>query len=121
MTAPNQLALTSWTRNTASIELTTSEQVILTNPENSDTILTVTSLRASNIQGANSQTLDVYYYDSDTTASTYISKGIAVPAGASLIVVTSDAPINLGEGKSLRALADSNSSIDVLCNYDILT
>ena len=51
MTAPNQLALTSWTRNTASIELTTSEQVILTNPENSDTILTVTSLRASNIQG----------------------------------------------------------------------
>ena len=117
MVAPNIVNVATITGKTATLALTTSGQVIVTNPGSSGKVLKINSVIAANVDGTNARTVDVYHYDSDSTVSTYVASTITIPADASLVVLSKETSMYLEEGASLRALADS-AFVDVICSYE---
>jgi hypothetical protein len=51
-------------------------------------------------------------------AEPWIADAITVPAAATLVVVSRDAPLYLMEDRSLGLLASSDDAIEAVCSYE---
>lgn len=96
--------------------VTTSATAIVSNSAASGKTIRVVSLYVANVDGVNdaSVTVDVY----DGTTARYIAKTVAVPADATLTVITRDDLLYLGEGDSLRLTASASNDLEAIVSYE---
>jgi hypothetical protein len=114
MAAPNVVNVATITGKTAVQAVGTSATAIVSNSAASGKVLKVNALYVSNVDGTNAADINVDLYRSSTAY--HIAKTVAVPADASLDVISK--PIYLEEGDSLRLTANAASDLEAVCSYE---
>ena len=114
MTTPNLLNLTTITPKTAVQAITTVATAIVTNSAASNTVLKISALYVSNVDGTNNESVTVDVFR-DSVAY-HIAKTVVVPADATLDVINKS--IYLLEGDTLRLTAGANSRLQAVCSYE---
>lgn len=116
MAAPNIVNVGTITGKTAVANVSTTAADIVTNSAASNKVFKINSLIISNIDGSNS---------ADVTASLFrnsieykLAHTIAVPADASLVLVSKDTSLYLEENDSVRVTASANSRLQAVCSYE---
>lgn len=83
----------------------------------SNEVLKINSLYVSNIDGVNSATITADIYDGSAVDS-YLVKGLSVGAGGAVTVVTSEAPVYINEGQSVRLTASATGDLAGFVSYE---
>lgn len=116
MAAPNIVGVTSIYGKTAVQNVDTTATSIVENTAASGKVLKINTLIISNITGSIPVDISVDVYKNSNSYS--IASTIAVPADATLIVLSKDTSIYLEEGDSLRAVASATNSLQAVCSYE---
>lgn len=119
MAAPNIVGVTSIYGKTMGAALsTTTTTDILTCA--ADKVLKINSIIISNVDGTNSASATVYFYD-DSAATRYaLAYTILVPADTTLVVLGKDAPIYLEESDQIEAGASATGDLQIIISYEEL-
>ena len=124
MAAPNILSATSIYGKTTGVELnTTTTTGILTCA--TDKLLKINSIFVANIDGTNSATVTLNFFDTDSDGSgtertNPIASTVDVPADSTLVVLGKDSPIYLEEGDKITGGASANADLQCIIAYDEL-
>jgi phosphotransferase system HPr-like phosphotransfer protein len=116
MAAPNLFRPASVTAKNAKAAITTSSTAIISNAAESGKTLRVTSLYISNIDGTDSAAVTVDIFDG--THARHLAKTVAVPADATLTVITREDAVYLTEGDSLRLSASAENDLEAVASYE---
>jgi hypothetical protein len=116
MANPNIVNVSDIRGKTAVLAVTTSATAIVSNSAESNKIFKINSLTIANVDGVNSADITVDIFRSSVAYK--IAHTIAVPADATLVVVSKDTSIYLEEGDSLRCTASANSDLEAVCSYE---
>ena len=119
MAAPNIVNVATITGHTTAGSLTTSNQAFVTC--SSEYVYKINSCYVSNIDGTNTATCIVYFYDAGSTNRFPIVKNIPVPPGTSLQVIGKDAPIYLEEGDKIEGMASAASDLQMIVSFEAIT
>jgi hypothetical protein len=114
MATPNLLNLTTIIPKTAVQSVTTAATAIITNSSGSNTVLKISSLYVSNIDGNIDESVSVDVFRGGVAY--HILRTAVVPADASLDVISKS--IYLEEGDALRITAGSNTKLQAVCSYE---
>ena len=114
MTAPNIVDVTTITGKTAVASLTTSTTAFLTNTSGSGMVIKVNAIYASNVDGAVNADLNLDLYRGGVSYS--LTKTVVVPYDSTLDILSK--AIYLEEGDALRASANANGDIQIICSYE---
>ena len=117
MAAPNIVNVTTITGKSAGLAVTTTPQAILTNASASGKVFKINSLIISNIDGTNAADITATVYKNQTTEFNLAST-IAVPADATLVIISKDTSIYLEENDSIRLTASADSDLVAVCSYE---
>ena len=121
MAAPNLVNVTSIIGKTMGAALGTSANTdILTNTANSGKVFKINSVIVANVDGANSSTVTVHFYDNSASARYNIAHTVTVPADSTLVVLGKDSPIYLEEGDQIEAEAADASRLEIIISYEEL-
>ena len=74
-----------------------------------------------NIDGTNTATATVYFYDSSGGARYQIIHQVPVPPGTSLNVMDRNSGIYLEEGDKIEGLASAASDLQMIVSYEAIT
>ncbi len=120
MAAPNIVGVSEIIGKTRVVALTTSAQAVANNPASSGKVLKINALYVANVDGASSADVTVNLYGQDDLGgtATKLAHTIAVPADATLVVISKEAPIYLEEDRSLGALASASGDLEIVCSYE---
>ena len=121
MAAPNIVNVATITGKTAVVDLsTTNATLVVENPASSNKVFKINSLIVSNVDGSSAQDITISLYSEDNIGgtATQIVSTVAVPADASLVVISKDTSIYLEEDKSIGATAAGASDLKVICSYE---
>lgn len=118
MAAPNLINMTTITGRTAVADVTTTASTILSNGANSNTVLKINTIIVTNVDGVNSADITVRLVRS--SVNYHLASTIAVPADASLVVISKENSIYLEEGDTLTALASANGDLQIVVSYEII-
>lgn len=124
MATPNINTATAITGYTSGVALTsTSATTILNNAASSGKLLKVNSLYVANVDGTANCDVTVSYYTQDDIGGTAykIASTVNVPADASLVIISKDAPIYLREDSSIGATAATANDLEVVVSYEEIT
>jgi len=93
----------------------TNNTQVISNAASSGKAFLVSSIRASNVDGTNACDIELSIYASADGSGTATKLGhtIAVPADASLLLVTKDDDVMLKEGQSIYAKASAAGDLHV--------
>ena len=116
MAAPNIVNVTTITGKTAVQQVTTAATAIVTNAAASNKVFKVNALYIANVDGTNNADITVALYRSSASISYKIAHTVAVPADATLDVISKS--IYLEEGDDLRLTASANSDLEAVCSYE---
>lgn len=116
MAPPNLKSPTTVTGKTDGYAVTDTLAAALSNSASSGKVLKVASVYCANVDGTAAADIDLTYYNG--TTDFYLAKTIAVPADATQVLVTREAPIYLEEGDSLRAKASAASDLELVISYE---
>ena len=116
MAAPNLKSPTTVKGKTVGYAVTTSLAAALSNGAASGKALKVVSVYCANVDGSAAADIDLTHHDGTTGFS--LAKTIAVPADATQVLVTREAPIYLEEGHSLRARASAAGDLELVICYE---
>lgn len=121
MAAPNIVGPTTITAKTTYLTNVTGSTgtVLLNNATGSNKALQVTSLYVANVDGANACDVTIKLHNQDDGGGTgyaFVST-VSVPADATLLVVTKDAPLWLEEDKSIVVNPSSSNDLEFVCSY----
>ena len=114
MATPNLLSLTTITPRTAVQSITTASTAIITNSTVSNTVLKISALYVSNVDGINNEEVTVDVFRS--SVAYHIARTVVVPADSTLDVINKS--IYLLEGDALRLTAGNNSRLQAICSYE---
>jgi len=114
MAAPNIVNVSTITGKTAVLAVTTSATAIVTNSAASGKVLKVNALYVANVDGTNAANITVDIFRSSTAYK--IAHTVAVPADATLDVISKS--IYLEEGDSLRLTASADGDLEAVCSYE---
>jgi len=117
MANPNIVNVTTIQGKTVGAAVTTTATALVTNASSSGKIFKLNSLAIANIDGTNSADITVDVYKNQATAYR-LAYTIAVPADATLVVISKDTAIYLEENDSLRVTASVNSRLEAVCSYE---
>lgn len=118
MANPNIVNVTSIYGKTIGAAITTTTTDILTNSAASGKILKINTILISNVDGINTASADVTFYDASATTGYYITDLVAVPAASTLKVITKDSSIYLEEGDKISAIASANGDLQIIISYE---
>ena len=116
MAAPNLKTPTTITGKTDGYAVTTTLAAALSNSASSGKVLKVNSVYCANVDGTVVADIDLTYYNG--TTDFYLAKTITVPADATQVLVTREAPVYLEEGDSLRAKASAAGDLELVISYE---
>lgn len=120
MANPNIVSVASiYGKTVYDTDIAASAASLVSNAASSGKIYKINSLIISNIDGTNSADITVTLRNAagGTTHST-IANTVAVPADATLIVVSKDTSIYLEEDMSLYVLASAAGDLSATCSYE---
>ncbi len=120
MANPNIVSVASiYGKTVYDTDIADSAASLVSNAASSGKIYKINSLIIANIDGTNSADITVTLRNAagDTTHST-IANTVAVPADATLIVVSKDTSIYLEEDMSLYVLASAAGDLSATCSYE---
>ena len=118
MAAPNIVNVTTITGKTATANVTTVTANVITNSAGSSTVLKLNNILLSNY-AASTQTANVIINRNST--SYYLGYSVSVPASSILAVLGKDTSLYLEEGDVIQVNASSNSSINFVAGYEIIS
>jgi len=116
MAAPNIVGVTTITGKTAVANVSTVAADLVTNSAASNKVFKINSLVISNIDGSTSADISASVLRSSIEYK--IAHTIAVPADASLVVISKDTSIYLEEGDAIRLTASANGDLQAVCSYE---
>jgi len=114
MATPNLLSLTTITPKTAVQKITTTATAIVTNNISSNTVLKISALYVSNVDGTNNAEVTVDIFRSEIAY--HIAKTIIVPADSTLDIINK--AVYLEEGDILRLTSSHNLRLEAVCSYE---
>jgi hypothetical protein len=114
MAAPNIVNVTTIIGKTAVQQVSTTATAIVTNSSGSNKVFKVNALYIANVDGAASADISVALFRSSVAYE--IAHTVAVPADATLDVLTK--AIYLEEGDALRLTASANGDLEAVCSYE---
>jgi hypothetical protein len=114
MANPNIVNVATITAKTAVQQVGTSATAIVTNSASSNKVFKINALYVSNVDGTTNADINVDIYRS--SVAYHVAKTIAVPADATLDVISK--PIYLEEGDTLRLTASAASDLEAVCSYE---
>jgi hypothetical protein len=121
MAAPNIVGPTSILGKTVVLSSVTGATgtVLLSNAASSGKVLQVTALYASNVDGTNNCDVTVKLHSEDDGGGTgrALCSTVAVPADATLMVVTKDTAVWLEEDRSIVVTPSASNDIEFVCSY----
>ena len=127
MANPNIVSVTSIKAGNAGWNLSNTLTATLLTVD-ADKIVKINSIICSNVDGANSATLNLYVDGMGSGASgvtttgadatIYLAKTISVPADATLVILNT--PIYLMEADVLKGGASAASDLDLFVSYEII-
>jgi hypothetical protein len=120
MANPNIVSVASiYGKTVYDTDIADSAASLVVNAASSGKIYKINSLIIANIDGTNSADITVTLRNAagDTTHST-IANTVAVPADATLIIVSKDTSIYLEEDMSLYVLASAAGDLSATCSYE---
>ena len=120
MAAPNIVNVTSIIGITTAVGLsTTAVTTFLSNADASGKVLKINTVVAAGIgTGGGNITLKYHLAAAGAGTSIALANTIAVPTGASLVIIGKDNPIYLEEDRSLTAQASAADNIAIVCSYE---
>lgn len=124
MSAPNIVGVTTIVGITSYLSLTTANAtVLLSNPQNSNSVYKVNYINVANTNGANAVNITMGYHTAAAGAGTSIrmASTISVPANSSLVLIDKSSSIYLEENRSLVITAGTASYADVVCSYETIS
>lgn len=116
MAAPNIVNVSTITGKTALQAVGTSATAIVTNSGGSNKVFKINSLVISNVDGTNSADITVDVFRS--AVAYRVASTIAVPADATLVVISKETAMYLEEGDTLRLTASAAGDLEAVCSYE---
>ena len=116
MAAPNLKTPTTITGKSIGYAVTTTMAAALSNASSSGKVLKVNSVYCANVDGTAAADISLEHYNGTTAYK--LANTIAVPADATQVLVTREAPIYLEEGQSLRAQASAAGDLELVISYE---
>jgi hypothetical protein len=117
MANPNIVNVTNILGKTAGLAVTTSLTSIVTNASASNKIFKINSLIVANVNGTSAADITADVLKNGAT-SRRIAFTIAVPADATLVLISKDTSIYLEENDSIRLSASANGFLEAVCSYE---
>jgi len=117
MANPNLINATIVRGKSTIIDLTTSTLTLITNANNSNTLLKINSITAIN-RGVSIAEVTVFFIKNGTTFT--LANKIGVPAKSNLIIIDKEIQLYLEENDSLTANSSIVSTLTLVCSYEIL-
>jgi hypothetical protein len=121
MAAPNIVNVTSIIGKTEVANLTTTSATqVVSNAASSGKVFKINTLMVANVDGAVTAEITVSIYSAAALGgtATELAKTIAVPADATLVVISKDNPLYLEEDRSIGATAGVANDLKVICSYE---
>lgn len=84
---------------------------------NNNNLLKVNSLYVSNIDGVNSASVTVDLY-SGTSILSYFTRNLNIGSGSTISIITSESPVYLTEGQSLRLTSSASGDLSAIVSYE---
>tara|TARA_Y100001938_G_C7933686_1_gene350635 strand:+ start:178 stop:537 length:360 start_codon:yes stop_codon:yes gene_type:complete len=116
MANPNIVNVATINGQVAGQAVGTSLSAIVTNSAGSGKIYKVNSLIVANIDGTNNASIDAVVDIAGTDY--YIAKTVTVPADASIVVISKEAPVYLTENSQIELLANATGDLHAVVSYD---
>jgi hypothetical protein len=118
MANPNIVNTANIAGVTATLNVSTTAAVIVSNPVGNSHVYKLNGLFLTNIGGANT-TVQVYLNNSTRAlVNTYVIYNTTVPYNSTFVAVDKNAPFYMQESDSLYVLAAANSAIHALVTYE---
>jgi hypothetical protein len=119
MANPNIVGITSLYGKSISVGITTTALIgILTNSNNSNKVLKINTIRATNIDGTNSVDITVGFSTVGAATTQFIARTITVPADAALVVVDKTSSFYLEENQQVTTQASAVNDVDMFISYE---
>jgi hypothetical protein len=80
-------------------------------------VLKINSLYVSNIDGTNSATITADLHNGSNVLNHFV-KGTSVGAGGTVNIITSEAPVYVNEGQSVRLTASASGDLSGFISYE---
>lgn len=97
----------------------TNATAVLTNGSTSNALFKVNSVYVSNVDGTNACDITLRYFAAATGGTGFaLASTVSVPADATVVIVSKDAPIYLPENSRLEATAGTASDLEVVVSYE---
>ena len=116
MAAPNIVNVVTITGKTGLSNVTTTASAIVNNTAASGKVFKVNTLMVSNIDASNVASITANVVRSSLTYA--LASTIAIPSGATLVIVSKDAPIYLEEGDQIQLTATVDGDLQGICSYE---
>ncbi len=117
MANPNIVSVANIYGKVAGLAVTTSATAIASNASSSGKIYKINSLIVSNVDGTLAADVTVDINKNQSTAFN-LTHTVAVPADATLVVISKDTSIYLEENDSIRLAASANSRLEAVCSWE---
>lgn len=119
MANPNIVSVASIYGNTVyDTDIATSAASLVSNAASSGKILKINSLIIANIDGTNSADITVTLRNTSATIFSTLANTVAVPADATLIVISKDTSIYLEENMALYVQSSAAGDLSATCSYE---
>ena len=89
------------------------------NTASSNKVFKINTILVSNVDGSNSATAAVSIFDGSNDR--YISKGITVPAGATVVLIDKNSSLYLEENRHIRGNASAAGDLEYIISYEELS
>ena len=116
MANPNIINATSIYGKSAGLALGTGAAAIVSNGTNSGKIIKINTLTVANVDGTNAA--DVTAYVNKAGVNYQLAWTVAVPADATLVLISKDTSIYLEENNTLYLYASATSDLQAFCSYE---
>lgn len=116
MAAPNIVNVSTIRGNTAVLNVTTVASNVVANPVSSNKVFKINTLLISNLDGTNSTDITAGFFRDGIEYR--IASTIAVPADASLVLLSKETSLYLQEGDYVRLTASANNDLHAVCAYE---
>ena len=120
MANPNIANLTSILGQTSTLDLTTTNNPLVTNVTNSGAVYKLNSLIVANVDGANTVAIDIQWLPNGG-APIYLAKSMNLPAKTSITIIDKNIPIYLTEGVSIYAVASASGDAQAIVSYEVIS
>lgn len=118
MANPNIVNVTSIYGETAVLAATTSNANVVQNAADSGYIYKINSIYASNIDTITDRSISVDIIINSNSFS--IARNVTVPITSTLVLLSKDSTLYLKEGDAISCSASANSTIHLVCSYEVI-